>query len=1320
MKPPGNVDFQSQVAGLAAGALDLITRGEAPRPEPPEEPDPASFGPLHTAASVLASFDRSQLKPAAMPATPADGEDILDVLADSTPVRDRSGRPRWQLLAQVRRDVLQQLGSREAIEHALDANPDRELDDPVQAMFEAFLRGEAPPLEHHDVAQLAATFEVVQWFEGLDIKLGSPLPDAETIRTRTDYLTLLLPFEQLAGANFAGRASELGKLRDYVGVVAPRRFGGRVYRAVRRVTEEVFSLTEKPLLFIDGPGGVGKSALISRFIWEHTTDPDEQFPFVYLDFDRARLQPDEPLTLLIEAVRQIGLQYKEARPYAARVQAQWQAQLLERYARATTGTTNPPLDLRGHVLDLGSLLYNVREGRDPCLFVLDTFEEVQYRGDVVVASLCRFLETLQAAVPRLRIVAAGRVELSVPNFPVTRLTLGDFDADAAKSFLAARGVANERTVRAILKHVGRNPLSLSLAAKVVESARQRGGTENFDRLGTNEAQIQGQLYRRILMHIKDDEVQRVAYPGLALRRVTPAIIREVLATPCGVSVPDDETAQDLFDRLAREASLVTHDNGALVHRRDVRRLMLPLLRSAEAGSVGQIEEAAIAYYEGREDPAERAEEIYHRLARHQPLDVVATRWTDDVKPYLFNTLDENELGARERAWLLQRLDPTRQLSDEEREAADLETWEWDTLDAVRDLVAHDRLNAALEALQARPERSPGSPLYAVEADVLKRLDRWVQALEVVRVGIDSAREKGDVGLLVELQISAAGIAFRIREFESMEALLDDAEQLLSSRPDDRVRALHLGLLRLQLARRRGGDPATTAALARSRLAKLSDALLIRNRELAAKAATELGPESPEVFERVLRVIGLPLRPRQLRALASTIAHWDDDTSRATNRWKGVLGGAALPWAETLTKAWTQHLSDLSASDLGTRVARLLTQAQPPDALLHDLERAMLEQAGELAETGETPEASTKSSPTTVTPPPNDALYPSAQLRRLNGKEMKLLVNALVDAFPSRAELTMLLRMRLHRSLDSIAFDGPLATIVMQLVQAAEMDDWVSALVAAALDSRPGNAALRAAAEEVGLIAPSPVRELERSASGIEPDRWRSLLGVREVQVCRIALPDDSFGTGFLVGPEFVLTAGHVMHRVVGGELPPSLVTLAFDFRRLSDGQVAHGITSYLLATDWLVAYSPPSVLGTDGLDYALLRLQGTPGNDPVGGDAAEPGAAARGWIAPRQRSYDLPTDGALAVLSHDREGNLKVAVDVNGIVGFDAATGRVRYLTKVELHSAGAPCFDLNWELVALHQRRDPSGVNEGVALSAILRELEATGVAEALYRAPV
>jgi len=123
------------------------------------------------------------------------------------------------------------------------------------------------------------------------------------------------------------------------------------------------------------------------------------------------------------------------------------------------------------------LLNNLKLESDPLLFVLDTFEEVQYRSNVVIESLCRFLAMFQMHVPCLRCVLAGRAPIKeVSGVPTWEIELKDFDPMAAQGFLEAHGVTPSPLAKAIVAQVGGNPLSLNLALEVwrKEGADQQG------------------------------------------------------------------------------------------------------------------------------------------------------------------------------------------------------------------------------------------------------------------------------------------------------------------------------------------------------------------------------------------------------------------------------------------------------------------------------------------------------------------------------------------------------------------------------------------------------------------------------------------------------------------------------------------------------------------------------------------------------------------------------------------------------------------------------------------------------------------------------
>src|SRR5947209_6448812 len=116
-----------------------------------------------------------------------------------------------------------------------------------------------------------------------------------------------------------------------------------------------------------------------------------------------------------------------------------------------------------------------------------------------------------------------------------------------------------------------------------------------------------------------------------------------------------------------------------------------------------------------------------------------------------------------------------------------------------------------------------------------------------------------------------------------------------------------------------------------------------------------------------------------------------------------------------------------------------------------------------------------------------------------------------------------------------------------------------------------------------------------------------------------------YGTGFLLGRSVLLTNYHVMEVVIAGEEGRKLdntysakaenVIFRFDYKRLGLGVLNQG-TEYKLGTEWRIDLSedcPPDQLAPpDKLDYALVRLAGTPGKDVI---APTEGAAGseRGW-----------------------------------------------------------------------------------------------------------
>ncbi len=689
------------------------------------------------AASVLSFFDMDQIRP-------------LEGEADNTTAR-QSLLPasnivyggRWTLRGDSRREALRRLETEDNIKQALAVNPERP-DDPLQKTLEDYVFHRAQPLERQSRPDLLNTLQVSEWLNGL--VQGVPAPAA--VRQRLEIENLLSSFRFLVGDHFRGREAELNRLAEYVGV----RESATLTEAFRRGIRKVFSFKERPPLVIYGPGGVGKSTLVAKFILDHVISQgshsgsgesltvknnSQRFPFAYLDFDRPSIIAEEPITLLIEALRQLEIQFPESGVSLKRVRESWTGRIAGRTVRRRSSQVSSEsaaarVDRRGLFLDeFAAEVKLLTLDEQPLLLVLDTFEEVQYRSRAFVLEVFYFLEALQKRIPTLRTVLSGRAPIKArgeskegqkDEFETDDLPLTIFDLEVAQGFLMSHGIEDPELAKAIAAQVGGTPLTLKLAVEVVR--REGAGTKGIRDLTVNsgllrrleEGAIQVQLFTRILEHIHDQKkVARLAHPGLVLRRITPQLILEVLAEPCGIEISNLEEATELFNELSKEVSLVSQaGDNALIHRPDLRRVMLGPLQNdkTKQEKVKQIHQKAVEYYTRFDDDVSRAEEIYHRLWLGIDRPVLNERWRDGLA--LGSAIEE--LPMKARAFLAARLN--LEVDDAVWSEADLEDWEIHAGRRARDLLELGQPVAALTALRQRNERSSNSFLPAIEREAL--------------------------------------------------------------------------------------------------------------------------------------------------------------------------------------------------------------------------------------------------------------------------------------------------------------------------------------------------------------------------------------------------------------------------------------------------------------------------------------------------------------------------------------------------------------------------------------------------------------------------
>ncbi len=334
---------------------------------------------------------------------------------------------------------------------------------------------------------------------------------------------------------------------------------------------------------------------------------------------------------------------------------------------------------------------------------------------------------------------------------------------------------------------------------------------------------------------------------------------------------------------------------------------------------------------------------------------------------------------------------------------------------------------------------------------------------------------------------------------------------------------------------------------------------------------------------------------------------------------------------------------------------------------------------------------------------------------LDGRQKKALHAALRNAFPRPAALERLVEFHLDEHLAVIAGEGALDDVIFRVIAWAEAQGRLDALVngarvevpgnpqliafertiVEARDARPQDVPLRQFAERVQLAPSVPdERDLEKRvfrAGFSDIARWRARLGQAELAVCRIESPAwRALGTGFLVGPDLVMTNRHVVEALATQATPPLLVR--FDFKLSPDGSRLREGETFGVARDWIVTSSPVAQL-----DFAVLRLAMPAGLKPTGGTASAP---PRGWITPQWR--ELEPDETIFVIQHPLGETLKLA---SGRYDSREPT-RLRYRVDTEPGSSGSPCFTAQMELVALHRGSAEGLANQGVPFDAIAQAL--------------
>ena len=576
-----------------------------------------------------------------------------------------------------------------AAEHARDVvDHDAIGRDPIRvtsAWLRCYLVGSYGSIFQAPLFEVRAALAALEALELVRDILPPDTPTIETARRRLQFAELLEPLRILIGSEggwdgstardrYVGRADELRTLRSFVGELASesvsesisRGFAGSARWALARL-----SRTRPEVLMVEAQGGLGKTSLIAKFVLDHVYGHrSNDFLFAYLDFDRAGLQARDPALLLLEVVRQVSLQTGGA-------------DFIELHNSIRSELNGGLQQSRDQFEQFRTLLGNWSSSSgSPFLLVLDTLEVAQF-DPLAVAGIDAFLTrltTFPSGMPTfaaLRVVGAGRASLGNMGFVKTTeklhaLRLRPLSITDARLMANALGVArlggawrsewSERIAgRSSDGGDRREPLSIRVATDLLLStdhAQRETLSREMAASGERaDESFVGRLYAdRVLRHIRNEEVRKLAWPGLILRNISITIARDVLAEPCGLSITEIDRT---LDELAREIWMVEPVQIAgrpmLRHRRELRARTLPLMQRQNPALFETVNERALGYFaERRKDPFARGEWIYHRLLGGEQPRTVDADWKPELVAFLGDAAADFPRGSDANLYLLAR------------------------------------------------------------------------------------------------------------------------------------------------------------------------------------------------------------------------------------------------------------------------------------------------------------------------------------------------------------------------------------------------------------------------------------------------------------------------------------------------------------------------------------------------------------------------------------------------------------------------------------------------------------------------------------------
>jgi hypothetical protein len=206
------------------------------------------------------------------------------------------------------------------------------------------------------------------------------------------------------------------------------------------------------------------------------------------------------------------------------------------------------------------------------------------------------------------------------------------------------------------------------------------------------------------------------------------------------------------------------------------------------------------------------------------------------------------------------------------QAAGTAAWERYTARQADELVRHGRPAQALKVIRERKERTPGSPLYLIEAKALALTGAHPSAHRAVQKAIQAAATSGNRSDLLDAILLEAQIAEERGKLADADASLQQAIRVAATLDDPTKQALAISQRMRVMALAQQPALSDLRYTLAQLLGVLSDSQWLENRDLIRTSVALLGIEYADLALRMLRRVGLgPLDQRQIAVLAGAIA-----------------------------------------------------------------------------------------------------------------------------------------------------------------------------------------------------------------------------------------------------------------------------------------------------------------------------------------------------------------------------------------------------------------------------------------------------------------